>query len=133
MYKTWLTLYQFIRLLHMILSTFWNLFNFSFQIYDMLKKLQNEKIKVTCLNYKCKKEFSDGIKFYHHASICKPLYQCNECCKEFSSDNEFIEHQCITKDKRKKVNILLFNFLQFQHIYGINMSLKTSTICDHQW
>ena len=97
----------------------------------MLKKLQNENTKVTCLNYKCKKEFSDGIKFYHHASICEPLYRCNECYKEFSSDNEFVEHQCITKDKRKKVKFLYLIFFVIRNVlkyYGYNSTTHTYNI-----
>ncbi|XP_066929476.1 uncharacterized protein [Clytia hemisphaerica] len=72
------------------------------EIYMLLKKLHNKDGKVTCLNYKCKTEFSDGIKYYHHASICKPLYQCSECRKEFSTKVSQVEHQCSAKDPRKK-------------------------------
>lgn len=71
------------------------------EIEENLTKLQGEK-SVTCLNYKCKKTFTDGIKYFHHASICKPLYFCASCETEYKTNTDYATHLCQMLDETDK-------------------------------
>lgn len=57
---------------------------------------------MTCLNYKCKKTFTDGIKYFHHASICKPLYFCASCETEYKTNTDYATHLCQMLDETDK-------------------------------
>lgn len=71
---------------------------------EVLESLKIPGNKIPCQNYKCKMQFIDGVKYFHHASICKPLYFCDACQNEFSGKKSYKDHVCVQAgDKRKKV------------------------------
>lgn len=81
---------------------------FSFQIINELNKLNNgETIK--CISFKCKKIFDDPFKFFHHSTVCKPLYLCSTCTESFNGYRLYISHPCMdTEEEDTDVVVCVF-------------------------
>ena len=62
-------------------------------INEELLQLSEGK-SIRCLNYKCNNLFTEGIKFFHHAVLCKPLFHCSKCNSEFSTKANKLNHMC---------------------------------------
>lgn len=77
----------------------------------MLEQLKIPGKKVSCENYKCNTHFVESDKYFHHASICKPLYRCEACENEFTDKRQYNDHVCMQQntgtDKREKVSFVV--------------------------
>eukprot|EP00794_Sanderia_malayensis_P012005 gene12005-13244_t len=69
-------------------------------ISENLKKIHENK-PITCLNYKCAREFKDCAIYLEHCIKCKPAFRCTTCQHVYQTSVGFQKHSCTGKSKEK--------------------------------